>query len=259
MDLGLKGKQALISGGSKGIGNAVAQALAQEGVNLVLVARGKEALQQTAEHIRSSFGVAVTTVAADVSTEEGRKAVAAICATPDILLTNAAGPAPGDFRTWSHETWQQALDTNMLAPIALIQMYVDGMAERKFGRIVNITTAGIKAPPAGFALSIASRLGLTGFVAGLAREVARANVTINNVLPGATQTERFDAVTAYLAKTKGVSAEKLQEDMLQTVPAGRFAEPGEIGLACAFLCSAHSGYITGQNLVIDGGSYPGVF
>lgn len=259
MELGLKGKLALISGGSKGIGRAVAESLAQEGVNLVLIARGTEALEQTAAQLRSGFGVEITPVVADVATEEGRKAIAAACSAPDILLTNAAGPAPGDFRTWSRETWQQAIDTNMLAPISLIQMYVDGMVQRGFGRIVNITTAGIKAPPAGFALSTSSRLGLTGFVAGLAREVARANVTLNNVLPGATQTERFGAVAAYLAKIKDVPVQEFEKNMLQTVPAGRFAVPDEIGRACAFLCSAYSGYITGQNLVVDGGSYAGLF
>ena len=259
MDLELKGKTAVISGGSKGIGRAVAQALAKEGAHLFLVARGAEALDHTAKAIKAASGVAVTPVVADVSTEAGRETIFAACSSPDILLTNAAGPAPGDFRTWTRETWLQALDTNMLAPIALIRMYVDGMVKRKFGRIVNITTAGVKAPPPGFALSTSSRLGLTGFVASLAREVARANVTLNNILPGATQTERFDAVAAFLAKSKGVSVEAMEAGLLQSVPAGRFASPDEIGHASAFLCGANSGYITGQNLVVDGGAYPGLF
>ncbi|MFO1049704.1 MAG: SDR family oxidoreductase [Geminicoccaceae bacterium] len=257
MDLGIGGKRAIVCAASKGLGRACAMALAENGVDLVINARGSEALEATAAAIRSAHGVTVTVVAGDVATEAGRAALLAACSEPDILVNNAGGPPPGDFRDWGEEAWLAALRANMLAPIALIRATVDGMGARGFGRIVNITSAAVKAPIAELGLSNGARAGLTGFVAGAARQVAGTGVTINNLLPGRFATDRLRANIAGNAKRRGVSEAEAERAAITAVPAGRFGDPAEFGQYCAFLCSQQAGYITGQNLLIDGGSFPG--
>ena len=257
MDLGIAGRSALVCAASKGLGRACAFALAREGVAITIVARTPGPLDATAEEIRRETGVAVTAVAADITTETGRQAALAACPAPDILVNNAGGPPPGDFRDWTRETWISALDANMLTPIALIKATVDGMIDRRFGRIVNITSSAVKAPIASLGLSNGARAGLTGFVAGLARQTVRANVTINNLLPGPFATDRLRANTRNAAERSGRSFDELWSERMTANPAGRFGDPEEFGTACAFLCSARSGYITGQNLLLDGGGYPG--
>lgn len=265
MDLGIKGKWALVGGASKGLGLGCAQALAAEGVNLVMVARGAEALQAAAQAIRAAHpGVVALPVSADITTPEGRAAAFGVAGGPgkafDIVVTNAGGPPPGDFRQWDRDTWIAALDANMLAPIELIKATVDGMAERGFGRIVNITSGAVKAPLQVLGLSNGARSGLTGFVAGLARsEIAARGVTINNLLPGAFETDRLRTTLGGLAQKQGTSYEAIADGRRQGVPAKRFGEPAEFGAICAFLCSAQAGYITGQNVLADGGAYPGTF
>ncbi len=259
MDLGIAGKQALVCAASKGLGRGCALALAQEGVNLTLVARGREALEQTAAEIRAATGVAVVAVAADITTPEGRAAALAACPQPEILVNNAGGPPPGDFRDWTREDWLKALDANMLTPIELIKATVDGMIARRFGRIVNITSGAVKAPIDVLGLSNGARSGLTGFVAGLARKTVRHNVTINNLLPGFFATDRVRSVVGNQAKARGLSYEEALAERLAAIPAGRIGDPAEFGQACAFLCGAGAGYITGQNFLIDGGAYPGTF
>ncbi|MFC4277901.1 SDR family oxidoreductase [Achromobacter aloeverae] len=256
MDLGLAGKTALVCASSKGLGRACALSLAREGVHVVMSARGAEALEQAAAAIRAETGAQVTTVTADVATAEGRARLLAACPHPDILVNNAGGPKPGDFRDWSRDDWIAALDANMLAPIELIRATVDGMIERRFGRIVNITSAAVKMPIDHLGLSNGARSGLTGFVAGLARQVVAHNVTINNLLPGPFETDRL-LNTAKASATATQTAEQLLDARRQRNPAKRFGDPAEFGDACAFLCGARSGYITGQNLVLDGGAYPG--
>ncbi|MGH6947695.1 MAG: SDR family oxidoreductase [Kiloniellales bacterium] len=257
MDLGLSGKTALVCASSKGLGRACAEALAAEGVALTLVARGREALESTAADIRKARAVAVTTVAADITTPDGRKQALAACPSPDILVNNAGGPPPGDFREWDREDWIRALDANMLTPIELIKATVDGMMARRFGRIVNITSGAVKAPIDILGLSNGARAGLTGFVAGLARKTVRHNVTINNLLPGPFETDRLRATIGAAADKTGRSAEEVYRERQQGNPAGRFGQPEEFGLACAFLCGAKAGFITGQNLLLDGGAFPG--
>jgi 3-oxoacyl-[acyl-carrier protein] reductase len=259
MDLGIAGRHALVCGASKGLGRACAFSLAANGVHVTLAARGAAALDETAAAIRDATGAEIRTAQADVTTEEGRAAALEVCPAPDILVTNAGGPPPGDFRDWERDHWIRALDANMLAPIALIKATVDGMIERRFGRIVNITSSAVKAPIEGLGLSTGARLGLTGFVAGLARAVAQHNVTINNLLPGAFETDRFRSFTEATAERTGRPIEQVLEARRSVIPAARFGDPAEFGEACAFLCSAQAGYITGQNLLLDGGSYPGVF
>ena len=259
MDMGISGRQALVCAASRGLGRACAFALAREGVAVTLVARGREALEATAAEIRSATGVAVTTVAADIATPEGRAAALAACPSPDILVNNAGGPPPGDFRDWSRDDWLKALDANMLTPIELIKATVDGMIERRFGRIVNITSAAVKAPIDVLGLSNGARSGLTGFVAGLARKTVAHNVTINNLLPGFFDTDRIRAVVGGQAKAKGVSYEEALAERVASIPAGRIGDPAEFGAACAWLCSAQAGYISGQNWLLDGGAYPGTF
>lgn len=259
MDFGLKGKTALVCAASKGLGKGCAVALAGEGVNLTIVARTRETLEATAEEIRQAHGVAVETVACDITTPEGREAALAACPQPDILVNNAGGPPPGDFRDWERADWIAALDANMLTPIELIRATVDGMIERRFGRIVNITSSAVKAPIDILGLSNGARSGLTGFVAGIARKTVRDNVTINNLLPGLFDTDRLRGNFAALAKAGGKSVEEVREARRAATPAGRFGTPEEFGAACAFLCSAQASYITGQNFLIDGGSYPGTF
>jgi 3-oxoacyl-[acyl-carrier protein] reductase len=257
MDLGIAGKRAIVCAASRGLGKGCAMALAQDGVDLVIVARGAEALQRTAEEIAGATGVSVTRVAADITTAEGRRAALAACPEPDILINNAGGPPPGDFRDWGRDEWIRALDANMLTPIEMIKAVVDGMIARRFGRIVNITSSSVKAPIDILGLSNGARTGLTGFVAGIARKTVRHNVTINNLLPGPFDTDRLRSVIAATAQSSNRTVEAVRAEGQQRNPAGRFGTAEEFGIACAFLCSAHAGFITGQNLLLDGGAFPG--
>ena len=261
MDLGIAGKWALVCGASKGLGFGCAQALAREGVNLVIVARGAEALQQAAQRLQQAAppGTSIQAVAADITTADGRAQVFAARSDYDIVVTNAGGPPPGDFRDWDREAWIRAVDANMLTPIELIKATVDGMAARGFGRIVNITSSAVKAPIDILGLSNGARSGLTGFVAGVARnpKLAAANVTINNLLPGAFDTDRLRATMQGAVAKTGQSMEAVAEARKAGIPAQRFGTPEEFGAACAFLCSVHASYIVGQNLLLDGGSFPG--
>lgn len=259
MDLGIRGKTALVCGASRGLGYGCAQALAAEGVNLVMAARRADVLEAAVTEIRADHGVDVVAIATDITTEDGRAQVLAACPQPDILVTNAAGPKQGDFRGWSRDDWIAALDANMLTPIELIRATVDGMIARRFGRIVNITSSAVKAPIDTLGLSNGARSGLTGFVAGLARRTVAHNVTINNLLPGAFDTDRLAAIFSSASQATGKSVEEIGDRRRNAIPAKRFGTPDEFGAACAFLCSAHAGYITGQNLLIDGGAYPGTF
>jgi len=258
MDMGIKGKTALVCAASKGLGKGCAQALAAEGANLVITARGKEALEATAAEIRKAYGVKVVAIAGDITTPEGRAAALAACASPDILINNAGGPPPGDFRNWTRDDWIKAIDANMLTPIELIKATVDGMMARKFGRIVNITSAAVKAPIEVLGLSNGARAGLTGFVAGIARKTVISNVTINALLPGPFDTDRLRGPVAMVdAEKRGITVDQLLAERAKLNPAGRFGDPEEFGQACAFLCGAKSGFITCQNLLLDGGAFPG--
>ncbi len=259
MDLGIRGRTALVCAASKGLGKGCATALAREGVNLVITARGKEALDAAAEELRKSFQVKVTAVAGDITSAEGREAALQACPSPDILVNNAGGPPPGDFRDWDRDAWIKAVDANMITPILLMRAVVDGMIGRKFGRIVNITSGAVKAPIPELGLSNGARTGLTGFVAGLARKTARHNVTINNLLPGPFETDRLRSNLAFNAKATGKTVAELRKIRSEANPTGRFGTIEEFGDACAYLCSAQAGYITGQNLLLDGGAYPGTF
>jgi 3-oxoacyl-[acyl-carrier protein] reductase len=254
MDLGIAGKSAIVCAASKGLGKACAASLARNGVKVTIVARTRSTLEAAAAEIGAAHAVA-----ADITTPEGRAAALAVCPNPDILVNNAGGPPPGDFRQWTRDTWIAALDANMLTPIELIKATVDGMIERKFGRIVNITSSAVKAPIDILGLSNGARSGLTGFVAGVARKSVRHNVTINNLLPGPFDTDRLRATIEASARAGGRSVEEVLEERKRSNPAGRFGDPSEFGEACAFLCSAQAGYITGQNLLLDGGAYPGTF
>lgn len=260
MDLGIEGRSALVCAASKGLGRACAIALAQEGVSVTIVARGEEALEATAAHIRGLRpDIAVTAVAADITTAEGQAKALSACGTPDILVTNAGGPPPGDFRNWTRADWLAAIDANMLTPIELIKATVDGMIERKFGRIVNITSGAVKAPIDTLGLSNGARAGLTGFIAGLSRKTVRANVTINNLLPGPFETDRLRVTNAAVARAQNRPIEEVTQQRMEGNPAGRFGDPAEFGAACAFLCSGQAGFMTGQNILLDGGAYPGTF
>jgi 3-oxoacyl-[acyl-carrier protein] reductase len=262
MDLGLKGKWALVCAASKGLGKGCAQALAAEGVNVVITARGLDALHETAAELRHAFpGIEVRPVAGDITTEAGRAAALAAAPQVDILVNNAGGPPPGDFRDWSREQWIAAVDANMLTPIALIQATVDDMAQRGFGRVVNITSAAVKAPISTLGLSNGARSGLTGFVAGVARQpqLAGRNVTINNLLPGPFDTDRLRKTVQAAAAAQGRPVESVWDQRRLAVPAQRYGTPAEFGAACAFLCSMQAGFITGQNWLLDGGLYPGTF
>lgn len=265
MDLGIAGKWALVCGASKGLGLGCAQALAAEGAHVVMVARGAEALEAAAAGIRSANpAVQVLAVAADITTPEGREAAFAAAGGPgtafDIVVTNAGGPPPGDFRSWDREAWIKAVDANMLTPIELIKATVDGMAERGFGRIINITSSAVKAPIDILGLSNGARSGLTGFVAGVARSgVAARGVTINNLLPGKFDTDRLKGTLAGAASKTGQSIDAVRAAQEAQIPAKRFGHPQEFGAICAFLCSVHAGYINGQNILPDGGLYPGTY
>ena len=259
MDLGIRGRKALLSGASRGLGKACAFALAREGVDVTIVARGRDALEQTGTEIAAATGVKVTAVAGDITTSEGRSAALAACPDPDILLNNADGPLPGDFRDWSRDDWIAALDAMMLSPIEMMRLTVDGMMTRGFGRIINIVSRSVKIPQHELGLSNGAHSGLVGFVAGLARQTVARNVTVNNLLPGI-----FDSnaqrvhINGMLAAT-GKSFDELWRARAEANPARRYGRPPELGAYCAFLCSEHAGFITGQNLLIDGGSYPGTY
>lgn len=254
MDYGIRGRTAIVCAASQGLGKGCAFALAGEGVDLVINARSADALNATADEIRRATGVRVTAVPADITTPEGRAAVLAACPAPDILVNNAGGPPIGDFRDWDEAAWQKAVNDNMVTPIMLIRAVVDGMIERRFGRIVNITSRSVKAPLAHLGLSNGARAGLTGFVAGLARQVAKHNVAVNNLLPGPFLTNRQKDGLGKLAAKAGQDYATFLAERVAENPAGRFGTPEEFGKACAFLCSADASFIIGQNLVIDGGA-----
>ncbi|WP_439607576.1 SDR family oxidoreductase [Hydrogenophaga sp.] len=259
MDLGITGKKALVCGASAGLGYACAEALVRDGVHVVIVARTEGPLREAAERLAALGAGAVSWVAADVTTDEGRARIFAAHPDFDIVVTNAGGPPPGDFRTWDRETWHRAIDANMLAPIELIKATVDGMMARGFGRIVNITSSAVKSPIDGLGLSTGARSGLTGFVAGLARSTVARGVTINNLLPGTFDTARLAGNFAAQAKREGKPEEAVREARLAKHPAHRFGAASELGNTCAYLCSVHAGYINGQNILLDGGSFSGVF
>ena len=259
MDLGIAGKRALLTGASKGLGKACALALAREGVHLTLVARGLDTLETTAAEICAVTGVSVTAVAADVTDPAGRAQALAACPEPDILLNNAGGFPPGDFREWEREDWIAALDLMMLAPIAMMKATVDGMMARGFGRIINITSRSVKIAQSEMGLSNGARSGLVGFTAGLARQTVAHNVTINNLLPGIFDSDAQREHIRGMLDDLGKSFEEVWNQRAQGNPAQRYGRPEELGAYFAFLCSQHAGFVTGQNLLIDGGSYPGTF
>jgi len=257
MDLGIAGKWALVCAASKGLGKGCAAALVREGVNVVITARGAGALQATAAELRALGGGEVRAVAGDITTAEGRAGALAACPQVDILVNNAGGPPPGDFREWGRDAWIKALDANMLTPIELIKATVDGMIARRFGRIVNITSGAVKMPIPELGLSNGARTGLTGFVAGIARQTVQHNVTINGLLPGPFDTDRLRGNLKFNAEKLKKTVEELAKARAEANPAKRFGTIEEFGAACAFLCSAQAGFITGQNLLMDGGAFPG--
>jgi 3-oxoacyl-[acyl-carrier protein] reductase len=259
MDLGIRGKTALVCAASKGLGKGCAVSLAREGVNLVITARGADALHATSEEIEKAYKVKVVPVAGDITTAQGREAALKACPAPDILVNNAGGPPPGDFRDWDRDAWVKAVEANMITPILLIRAVVDGMIARKFGRVVNVTSGAVKAPIAELGLSNGARTGLHGFIAGLSRTTVRHNVTINNLLPGPFETDRLRSNLEFNAQKTGKTVAELRKIRTDANPAGRFGTIEEFGDACAYLCSAQAGFITGQNLLMDGGGYPGTF
>jgi 3-oxoacyl-[acyl-carrier protein] reductase len=262
MDFGIDGKWALVCAASKGLGKGCAKALVGEGVNVVITARGDEALQATARELRAlNPAVQVVAVAGDITTEAGRAQALAACPQVDILVNNAGGPPPGDFRDWNRDDWIKAVDANMITPIELMKATVDAMAARGYGRVVNITSGSVKAPIEILGLSNGARSGLTGFVAGLARQskLVSANVTINNLLPGVFDTDRVRSTSAGAAKKSGKTVEEVMAARQATIPAQRFGTADEFGAVCAFMCSAHAAYLSGQNILLDGGAYPGTY
>jgi 3-oxoacyl-[acyl-carrier protein] reductase len=259
MELGIRDRRALLCGASRGLGRACALAVAREGVHVTIVARTRDTLERTAADIRAASTVQVTAVAADITTADGRAAALAACPQPDILLNNADGPMPGDFRTWTREDWIGALDAMMLAPIEMMRATVDGMMARAFGRIVNISSRSVKIPQLELGLSNGARTGLVGFVAGLARQTVARNVTINNLLPGIFDSDAQKRHIEGMLKDLGKPFDQVWRERAAASPARRYGDPAEFGSYFAYLCSAQAGYITGQNLLIDGGSYPGTF
>jgi 3-oxoacyl-[acyl-carrier protein] reductase len=259
MDLGIAGRKALLTGASKGMGKACATALAREGVEVTIVARNADALEAAACEIAEATGAHVATVAADITTPQGRRAALAACPQPDILLNNAGGCPPGDFRTWERADWIAAIDLMMLPPIEMMKATVDGMMARGFGRIVNIASRSVKIAQPELGLSNGARSGLVGFVAGLARQTVAANVTINNLLPGIFDSDAQREHIRGMLDELGKSFDEVWEARAQANPARRYGRTEEIGAYFAFLCSDHAGFITGQNLLIDGGSYPGTY
>ncbi len=258
MDLGIRGRRAIVCGAGAGLGRATATALAREGVSVIAAARDEERLRRAVDEITAETGAEITPVVTDVTTEQGRTALLDACPQPDILVNNAGGPPAGDFRNWTRDDWLRAIDANMLSAVFLIQGTIDGMIARGFGRVVNITSHMVKQPANILALSNGARAGLTGFVGGLARDVARHNVTVNNVLPGQFDTERLRSNHQVFAQASGGDAEALRERQRSQIPARRFGDPEEFGDVCAFLCGARAGFITGQNILIDGGQFPGL-
>ncbi len=259
MDLGIAGRTAIVCASSKGLGRGCAEALAQAGCTVVINGRDATTLEATAAAIRSATGATVIAVVADVSTKSGQDALLAAAPNPDILVNNNGGPPPKPFRQVTREGLLEGVVQNMATPLELVQRVIDGMIERKFGRIVNITSASVVTPLAGLDVSSAARAGLTAFLAGVAREVAHANVTVNNILPGVFDTDRIKTATNKVAEMQGISVEQARKNRLAAVPAGRLGTPDEFGKLCAFIASAHAGYITGQNFLIDGGSFRGTF
>nr|WP_300307146.1 SDR family oxidoreductase [Halomonas sp.] len=262
MDLHISGRWAVVCAASKGLGKGCARALASEGVNLVINARSADALEATAQELKAlNDQISVVAVAGDIGREKVRAEVLDACPQVDILVNNNGGPPPGDFRDWTREDWIKAVDANMLTPIELIKATVDAMAKRGFGRVVNITSGAVKAPIEVLGLSNGARSGLTGFVAGLARQpqLASSNVTINNLLPGPFDTERLSHALNAEATVSGSTLEKVTQARLQGIPARRFGTADEFGAFCAFLCSQHAGFMTGQNILLDGGGYPGTY
>jgi len=254
MDLGIAGKRALVCASSKGLGRGCAEALAEAGVHLVMNARSEGPLEEAAKTIRAAHGVEVTTVAADITSEEGRAKVLEAAGSVDILVNNAGGPPPGMWHDWEREDFIKALDANMLTPIALIKALVPGMMERGWGRVVNITSQSVKSPIAVLGLSNSARAGLTGYVAGTSRQVAGNGVIINNLLPGIHATDRADALDKGVCEAQGITMEEARAARAATIPAGRYGTPAEFGATCAFLCSQHAGFIVGQNILLDGGA-----
>ena len=254
MDLGIKGKRAIVCAASKGLGRGCAMALAEAGVDLVINARGNEALEATAAEIRAAHGVEVTAVAADITTDEGRAKVLEAAGDVDILVNNAGGPPPGMWTDWDRDDFIAALDANMLAPIAMIKALVPGMMERGWGRVVNITSVSVKAPIPVLGLSNSARAGLTGYVAGTSRQVASSGVVINNLLPGIHATDRADALDKGVSSQQGISMDEARAQRAATIPAGRYGTSEEFGATCAFMCSKYAGYMIGQNVLLDGGA-----
>jgi 3-oxoacyl-[acyl-carrier protein] reductase len=259
MDLGIAGRKAIVCASSRGLGKACARALAEAGCEVVINGLDAARLEVAAKEIASATGAKVTPVAANLSTPEGQHKLLAACADPDVLVNNNGGPPPRDFRQLTREQMIDGVIANMIVAIELIQKVIGPMSGRKFGRIVNITSGSVKMPLSGLDLSSGARAGLTAFLAGVARTVADKNVTINNILPGAFDTDRLNNVLTNAAKQKNISKEEAAAQRAATIPARRFGKPDEFGAACAFLCSAHAGYITGQNLLIDGGTFNGAF
>jgi 3-oxoacyl-[acyl-carrier protein] reductase len=258
MDLDIRGKRAIVCAASKGLGKACATALAREGVHVTINARDRATLEETAAGIRRDTEVDVTAVPGDITSDATRRAILEACPQPDILINNNAGPPPGRFQDWDRNAWTGAFEANMLAPIEMIRAVVDGMVERRFGRIVNITSAMVKAPLAPMGLSAGARAGLTSACKALSQQVAWANVTINNLLPERIDTDRQAQMARLTAAINNISIEEAYDQMRARIPAGRLGQPGEVGDACAFLCSGRAGFITGQNLQLDGGAYPGL-
>jgi len=259
MDLGISGRKAIVCASSRGLGKACARALAEAGCEVVINGRDAKRLEATAAEIAKATGAKIAAVAADVATPDGQKALLAACPSPDILINNNAGPPLRDFRELTRQQMIDGVIANMIVAVELIQKVIDPMSQRKFGRIVNITSGSVKMPLAGLDLSSGARAGLTAFLAGVARTVAGNNVTINNILPGAFDTDRLRGTLAKAAEQKGVSIEEAAKARATSIPAKRFGDPAEFGAAAAFLCSAQAGYITGQNLLIDGGTFNGAF
>ena len=259
MDLGIAGRKAVVCAASKGLGKASAMSLARAGVDVLITARGAEVLEATAAEIRAATGATVSTLACDVTTKEGRAAILTARPDTDILVNNAGGPPAGDFRDWDEEKWHAAVEANMVTPIMLMRSYVDGMASRGWGRVVNVTSGAVKAPIPVLGLSNGARAGLTGFVAGLARDLAPKGVVINNLLPGQFATDRIATQIDANAKRQGISKEAAAAELVRAIPVGRFGDPAEFGEVCAFLCSVQAAFLVGQNILLDGGKYPGTF
>lgn len=259
MDLGINGRRAIVAASSAGLGLACATSLAREGVHVVLNGRDHDRLHRAADDLRAATGVDVATVVGDIALDETRAALLEACPEPDIVVTNNGGPPPGSFAAWTSADWHAAIDANMLAPLLLIRDVLDGMVARRFGRIVNITSAMVKTPVSPMGLSSAARTGLVSVVKGLSRDVARANVTINNILPERIDTGRQQQMARLTAERQGITVEEAYAEMAKSIAAKRIGRPEEVGDACAFLCSAQAGYISGQSIHLDGGSYAGLF